>query len=99
MTKIDIEEIFANNAEIKRSISGVNNTMRVEGQRRVRTLWNWLTSKADKKCVEIEQIANQYDVATKTEDWSDIRIVNELENLAHLLGYLTYLGKEKWYSA
>ena len=99
MTDINIEEIFATNAEIKGSISGVNNTMKVEGQRRVGALWNRLTVEADKKCAELEQVANQYDVATKTEDWPDKKIIDELEHLAHLLGYLTYLGKEKWHSA
>ena len=96
MTTIDIEKIWGDNAEIKRSISGVNNRMRVEGQRRVCALWKRLSSEADKKCGEIEQIVDKYNLTTKIEEWPDIRILNELEKLAHLLGYLTYLGKEKW---
>ena len=99
MTTINIEEIFANNAEIEKSISGVNSRMRVEGQRRVGTLWNRLSSEADKKCDELEQIADQYNVTTKIKEWPNTRIVKELEDLAQLLGYLTYLGKEKWSSA
>ena len=78
MTDIDIDEIFANNPEIKGSISGVNVTMKVDGQRRVGNLWSRLTAEADKKCAELEEVTNQYDAATKTEGWSDQKIMDEL---------------------
>ena len=99
MTTININNIFADNTELGSSISGVNNRMKVEGQRRVCALWKRLSSIADGKCDEMNQIVDKYSVTTKTEEWPDTRILKELGRLAHLLGYLTYLGIEKWFSA
>ena len=84
MTTINIGKIFADNAEIGSSISGVNNRMKVEGQRRVCALWKRLSSKADEKCGEMEQIVDKYSVTTKTEEWPDTRILKELERLSHI---------------
>ena len=98
-TDINIDEIFKNNPEIVESISGVNVTMKVHGQRRVGNLWNRLTKEAGEKCAELEVVTTQYDTGTKTERWSDQKIMEQLGRLAHLLGYLRYLSEEKWHSS
>ena len=99
MTTISINEILANNKDIDGSISGVNSRIKVDSQRRVYALWKRLSSNANEKCGEINEFVEQYSGLVKSEWWSDTEFLNELERLAHLLGYVTYLRIEKWFSS
>ena len=100
-THIDtnIDKIYSGYPDIERSISGKNVMMRVLGQERVGNLWTRLTKEAGTKYTELEMVINQYDEETKTEKWTDHQIMTQLEQLAHLLGYLKYLIEEKWHSS
>ena len=71
MTSIDIENIFSNNEMINSSISGVNNQMKVEGQKRVYALWKRLTAKADNYSKEIGDIVSPVEGPAKMEQLSD----------------------------
>ena len=100
-THIDtnIDKIYSGYPDIERSISGKNVMMRVLGQERVGNLWTRLTKEAGKKYTELKKVINQYDEEIKTEALTDYQIMTQLEQLAHLLGYLKYLIEEKWYSS